>query len=98
VLVLGGIAGGSLEVGHLTVDDDSSDWWGFWGTPPVYASGKRALALSQSDAAIIDATSPADPKIVKRVTLITSPSYVDVKNDTALLTLGAQGVQWIPLK
>jgi hypothetical protein len=98
VLVLGGIAGGDLEVGHLTVDDDKSDWRGFWGTPPVYASGKRALALSQSDAAIIDATNPADPQIVKRVTLIASPSYTDVRNGTALLTLGAQGVQWIPLQ
>lgn len=98
VLVLGGLRGATLEVGRLTTSDDTTGWWGFWGSPPVYASGKLALALSQSDAAIIDATDPTDPKIVKRVTLIASPNYVDVKDDTALLTLGAQGVQWLSLK
>jgi uncharacterized secreted protein with C-terminal beta-propeller domain len=98
LLVLGGFAAGKFEQGHIRVEDAGDAWWGFWGSPPVYAYGKHALLLSQSDIAIIDATTPSTPKVARRVPLIASAQYVDVRGDTALLTLGAQGVQWLSLK
>jgi hypothetical protein len=98
LLVLGGFAQGELIEGHLTVEDkDNNQWYGFWGSPPVYASGHRALLDGQSDLAIIDASDPAEPKLVKRVPRIGYLSYVEVHENNALLTLGQQGVQWLDL-
>jgi len=97
LLVLGGFAAGKFEQGHIRVEDSRDPWWGFWGTPPVYAHGKQALLLSQSDIAIIDASTASKPTLVRRVPLIAPAPYVDVRDDTALLTLGAQGVQWLAL-
>jgi uncharacterized secreted protein with C-terminal beta-propeller domain len=98
LLVLGGFGAGKFEQGHIRVEDASNPWWGFWGSPPVYAYGKRALLLSQSDIAIVDATTPSTPTIARKIPLIASAQYVDVRGDTALLTLGPQGVQWLSLK
>jgi uncharacterized secreted protein with C-terminal beta-propeller domain len=98
LLVLGGFGAGKFEQGHIRVEDASNPWWGFWGSPPVYAYGKHALMLSQSDIAIIDATTPSTPTVARKVPLIASAQYVDVRDDTALLTLGPQGVQWLSLK
>jgi hypothetical protein len=101
LLVLGGFDTGHLAAGHIRVEptDDSSNWWGFWGAAPsVYAYGKHALLLSQSDVAIVDAATASQPAIAKRVPLIAYPSFVDMGKTAALLTLGTQGVQWITLE
>lgn len=99
LLVLGGFDNGELIEGHLTVEDkDNNQWYGFWGSPPVYAYGTRALLDGQSDLAVIDASNPAEPKLVKRVPRIGYLSYVEVHENNALLTLGQQGVQWLDLE
>jgi hypothetical protein len=63
----------------------------------VYAFGKQALLVGQSDAAIVDATTPSAPSLTRKLPLVASPSCVDVREHTALLTLGSQGVQWLSL-
>ena len=100
LLVLGGFASGKLAVGQISVDDSqqSNDWWGFWGSPTVYASGQRALLVGRSDVAVIDAGVATEPVIAKRVPLIASPQYVQLRAEEALLALGQQGVQWVDLK
>ena len=98
LLVLGGFASGTFEQGHLSVDDAAANGWsGFYGAPPVYAYGQRALLIGQSDVAIIDASHPTEPVLVERVPLIGSVRYSEVYGDSALLTLGQQGVQWLDL-
>jgi hypothetical protein len=100
LLVLGGFANGKFERGQIKVEqsDVNNRWWGFWGSPPVYAYGKRALLVSQSEVAIIDAATPSAPSITERVPLIGPVQSVDMREKTALLTLGAQGVQWLSLE
>jgi hypothetical protein len=96
--VLGGFSRGEFELGRIQVETQSNPWSGFWGVPPLYAYGKRALLLSQSEAAIIDASDPSQPKLERTLPLIASAQYVDLRDKTALLTLGAQGVQWLSLE
>lgn len=99
LLVLGGFDTGMFEEGHLTVEDKGADaWYGFWGSPPVYAYGKRALLAGRSDAAIIDASTASEPKLVKRLPLVGSVQYAEVHEENALLTFGQQGVQWLDLR
>src|SRR5262249_2353709 len=57
LLVLGGFDSGELEIGRLEVESgSSSNWWGWWGTPPIHAHGDKALLISNGDAAIVDAS------------------------------------------
>jgi hypothetical protein len=96
LIVLGGFANGELEIGYITVEDKGANqWYGFWGTPPVYAYGKRAMLIGQSDLAIIDGSNVTTPELVKRVPLIGSVSYAEIHEDNALLSFGQQGVQWV---
>ncbi|MEY4580520.1 MAG: hypothetical protein RL701_5223, partial [Pseudomonadota bacterium] len=99
LLTLGGFETGKIVSGRLSVEDanNPSGWWGFWGSPQVFAYGKRALLPGQTDVAILDATDPSAPRIYKRVPLIGAVSAVDIRERTALLTLGQQGVQWLSL-
>jgi len=99
LLVLGGFADGKFDVGTLSVEhaDAANSWWGFWGTSGVYAYGSRALLVGQTDAVVVDGSNPAAPAITERIELIAYPRYVDLRDKTALVTLGAQGVQWIEL-
>ena len=98
LLVLG-MTADALQVGRIEVEQGQTNaWWGFWGSPNVYASGKRALLVGQSDVAVIDAANATEPKIAKRVPLIASVQFVHLRADTALLTLGAQGVQWLSMQ
>ena len=99
LLVLGGFAQGAFEEGYITIDDsEANDWYGFWGSPPVYAYGKRALLAGQGELVIIDATNATEPKLVKRLPAIGTAQYVEVHEENALLTFGAQGVQWVDLR
>jgi hypothetical protein len=98
LLILGGFGSGTFASGRIQVEHaDDASWSGFWGSPSVYAHGTRALLVSQSDAAVIDAGQVSSAVIAKRVPLIAYPSFVDLRDTTALLTLGAQGVQWVSL-
>jgi hypothetical protein len=100
LLVLSGFEDGKLTEGRIDVEatNDANRWWGFWGTPPVYAYGKRALLVGQGDLAIIDASSPSAPAIAERIPLIGPAQSVDIRDKSVLITLGAQGVQWIALE
>jgi len=96
LLILGGLNEGRFDVGRLRVEDTSDDnAQVFYGTTSIHASDTRALLVGPSEAAVIDATTPSSPKIQKRIPLIGPAQSVDVKNNTALLALGQQGVQWI---
>jgi hypothetical protein len=98
VLVLGGLATGTFDVGHLTVDDDGQNaWWGFYGSPPVYASGTRALVRSASDVAIVDTSVPSAPTIVSKVPLYGYANDLQAVGKLVLLSLGMNGVQRIDL-
>ena len=98
LLTLGGFETGHLTIGHLTVSSNLQDpWWGFWGAPPVYASGTRALVQSQSDAVVVDLTDPTKPTIVRKVPLYATPQDLQALGSTVFLALGQQGVQRIDL-
>jgi hypothetical protein len=99
LLVLGGFAQGAFEEGYITVDDsEANNWYGFWGSPPVYAYGKRALLAGQGELVVIDASNAADPQLVKRLPAIGTVQYAEVHEENALLTFGQQGVQWVDLR
>lgn len=97
VLVLGGLADGVLDVGRLTVDSGSNPWWGFWGQPPVYATGTKALVQSSSDVAIIDTSVPSAPKLLSTVPLYGYANDLEAVGKLVLLSLGMNGVQRIDL-
>jgi hypothetical protein len=97
LLVLGGLSSDAFEVGWLKVATDKQSWWGFYGTPPVHAYGTKALLVGNGDAAIIDASNAGAPEVERTVPLLGSPYAVEVRQSTALLALGEQGVQWIDL-
>jgi hypothetical protein len=97
VLVLGGLADGVFDVGRLTVENDSDPWWGFWGSPPVYATGTRALVQSSSDVAVVDTSVPSAPKIVSTVPLYGYANDLQAVGKLVLLSLGMNGVQRIDL-
>lgn len=98
LLVLGGFSKGAFEQGSITVEDsEANNWYGFWGSPPVYAYGKRALVVGQGELVIIDASNATEPQLVKRLPAIGTAQYVEVHEENALLTFGQQGVQWVDL-
>jgi hypothetical protein len=97
VLVLGGLDSGSFEVGRLAVDDGGDPWWGFYGAPPVYAFGTKALVLSRQDAAVIDTSVAAEPKLLRAVPLYGYAQSLGASGNLALLALGMNGVQRIDL-
>jgi hypothetical protein len=98
LLVLGGLAAGSFDVGRLTVADDNNPWWGFYGSPPVYAAGSKALVQSSSDVAIVDMSVPSAPKILSKVPLYGgSASDLQAAGNLVLLSLGMNGVQRVDL-
>jgi hypothetical protein len=97
VLVLGGLASGSFEVGRLTVDDGPGAWWGFYGSPPVYAHGTKALVQSQLDVAILDISNASEPKLLRSLPLFGYPQSFSSSGNTLLFALGTNGVQRIEL-
>jgi hypothetical protein len=97
LLVVGGLAEGRFEVGRLTVDDGADAWWGFYGSPPVYAFGTRALLLSQQDAAVIDTSVASEPRLLRAAPLFGYPQSVGASGNLALLALGTNGVQRVEL-
>ncbi|HKP60762.1 MAG TPA: beta-propeller domain-containing protein [Polyangiales bacterium] len=96
LLVLG-LTADQFDIGWLKVETDKQSWWGFWGTPPVYAHGKKALLVGNGDAAIVDASEIGTPRVERTVPLIGYTYSVQVQEGTALLALGEQGIQWIDL-
>jgi hypothetical protein len=97
LLSLGGFDVGKLSSARLTVDNLQDPWWGFWGSPPVYANGTRALLRGQSDAVVLDLTHPSAPTIVRKVPLY-APSYsLATSGSLVVMALGMQGVQYVDL-
>jgi hypothetical protein len=97
LLVLGGFGSGKFEIGHLQVEHSNDPWRGFWGAPVVYAVGKQALLIGQTDSAVIDASTASAPSLTRALPLPAPARYVDIRAESALLTLDDQGMQWVPL-
>jgi hypothetical protein len=97
LLTLGGFDVGHFTVGRLTVANLQDPWWGFWGAPPIYASGTRALVRGQTDAVVVELTDPSAPSIVRKVPLFGSPIDLQASGNLVLLSLGMNGVQRIDL-
>jgi uncharacterized secreted protein with C-terminal beta-propeller domain len=95
--VLGGLEVGKFEVGRLKIGDSVEPWWGFYGSPRVYANGKRALVNSQNDAVVLDTSVASAPKLLRSVPLYGYVQRFDTKGNLALLALGMNGVQRIDL-
>jgi hypothetical protein len=97
LLVLGGFSAGKFEIGHLHVEHSNDPGRGFWGAAVVYAVGKQALLVGQTEIAVIDASTASTPTMTRTLPLPAPALYVDIRAESALLTLGEQGVQWVPL-
>ncbi|MDB4977617.1 MAG: hypothetical protein JWN48_5958 [Myxococcaceae bacterium] len=97
LLTLGGFETGHFTVGRLSVANQQNPWWGFWGAPPVYASGNRALVQGETDAVVVDLTDPAAPSLVRTVPLYAYAQDLQASGNLVLLALGMQGVQRIDL-
>jgi hypothetical protein len=97
LLVLGGLSGDAFDIGRLKVETAKQSWWGFYGTPPVYAQGKKALLVGYGDAAIVDASDIGALTVERTVPLLGSTYSVELRLNSALLALGEQGLQWIEL-
>jgi hypothetical protein len=98
LLTLAGFGKGQLSAGRITVEGQDA-WYGFWGTPGVYASGKRAMLVSYDELAIVDATDAANPTLVRTEPVYGTPFSVQITDaGKALLALGMSGVQWVELE
>jgi hypothetical protein len=98
LLVLGGFGGDAFQVGKLEVESQTDPWWGWWGAPPVHASGQRALVVSNDQAAVIDARTVTAPKLIREQTLHGWLQSVHVGDDgQALVSLSQAGVQRIDM-
>lgn len=97
VLALGGFDTGALVSGRLTVTSTPSPWWGFWGSPPVYANGTRALLQSSTDAAVLDLSDVAAPSIVRKLPLYAPAQRLNASGNLVLMALGMNGVQRVDL-
>jgi hypothetical protein len=63
--------------------------------PSVVADGDKALLLGDSEVAILDAQDARAPKLERTVAVLGYAQSVEVKDGTALLALGEQGLPWI---
>ncbi|HEY6879697.1 MAG TPA: hypothetical protein VI299_16835, partial [Polyangiales bacterium] len=97
LLTLGGFDTGTLVSGRLSVAGVPDPWSGWWGTPPVYANGTRALVHGVTDAMIVDIGNVAAPTILRTVPLYAVAQSLASNGSTVLLTLGMNGVQRIDL-
>ena len=97
LLTLGGFDVGHFTVGRLSVANVRDPWWGFWGAPPIYAFGTRALVRGQTDAVVVELTDASAPSIVRKVPLFGSPTDLQASGNLVLLSLGMNGVQRIDL-
>jgi hypothetical protein len=98
LLVLGGFGGTQLQVGRIEVENQRDPWWGWWGNPPVHASGTRALMVSNNQAAVLDASDVGALRIVREHTLHGWLQHVHVADGQALLSLSTAGVQRIDMR
>jgi hypothetical protein len=95
LLVLSGFSNGKFQTGRLEYKPDAGNsWQGYGGTPSVVADGDKALLVS-SEVAIIDAQDARAPKLERTVPILGYAQSIEVKNGTALLALGEQGLQSI---
>jgi len=97
LLSLGGFDAGKFSAGRLSVSNQQDPWWGFWGSPPVYANGTRALLSGQHDAVVIDLQNPSAPSIVRKVPLYAASYNLAASGDLVVMALGMQGVQYVDL-
>jgi hypothetical protein len=97
LLTLGGFDTGRFVTGHLSVGTNNNPWWGFWGAPPVYMHGTRALVQSQTDSLIVDLTDVAAPSLLRKQPLYGYASDLSASGNMVLLSLGQLGVQRIDL-
>jgi hypothetical protein len=96
LLVLGGLDGETFEVGRIEIEN-TDQWWGWWGSPPVYAAGRKALVVGNSELAIVDASDPGKPVVQSVEPISGYVDHVEVDGDIALLSLGMYGAQMVDL-
>ncbi len=97
LLVLGGIDANAFQVGRIEIED-MDQWQGWWGASQVYAAGRMALVVGNSELAIVDAGDPAHPVVQGVRTVAGYIQHVAVDGDRALLSLGEYGAQVIDLR
>jgi len=97
VLSLGGFDTGTFVSGRLTVDGQKDPWWGYWGTPHVYASGNVGLVIAQQDALVLNLADAAKPVVDRKVPLYGYVADFATSGKLVLLAEGMQGVQRIDL-
>jgi len=97
LLVLGGIDANAFEVGRIEIED-MDQWQGWWGASQVYAAGRKALVVGNSELAIVDASDPAHPVVQGVRTVAGYIQHIAVDGDRALLSLGEYGAQVMDLQ
>jgi hypothetical protein len=98
LLSLSGFGAGELRVGRLSLEAAAEGGaGGGWGVVGLQAFGKRVLLQRDSYAAFVDATDVLRPQITKVEPLRGSVKEIDIREDTALLTMDFWGLQSMDL-
>src|SRR5690606_32494737 len=95
LLVLGGIRSDALSTGRLELDTGN-----FWsGSSLLAVSGERAVVTTgfQGGVPLVDATDPTEPRVVREVGIAGGVHDVEIVNGTAVIALGYDGVETIPI-
>ena len=94
LVVLSGLRSGSFASARLELEAGDS-----WGYAPLVASGKSAAISTgfRGKLAIVDATDATRPRIAREVELSGYVEDLDVIGDTAVASLGYDGVQTLSL-
>jgi hypothetical protein len=98
LLVLSGFERGRFSAGRVSVDSSSDPWWGFWGSPQVYANGTKAILTGNGDLSLVDAADSAAPTLMRTEALFGGVHSVSFQDDTAFLALGQAGAQRLELR
>lgn len=94
VLVASGLSDGELRFGRATLS--SGDYY-FAG--PIAASGQRAVLSTgwRGKLSVLDGSDPRAPKLVREAEVIGYVQDLRAADDVGIASLGADGVQTIPL-
>jgi hypothetical protein len=95
VLSVAGLRSGNFGVGRLTLP--GGDWWSY---SPVAASGTRAVVASgwRGKVHVIEADDAENPSLVSDVEIAGYVQSLSVVGDTAIASLGLDGVELIDMQ
>jgi hypothetical protein len=96
LLVMSGIQSGDFELAELELETGDS-YSGY--ISQLAASGQRAVVAAgwQGKLSVVDATSPTEPKVLREVEIAGYASDLDLASDTAVVSLGYDGVATVSL-